>query len=85
MAIGIFTTAAVISESLKHMLNLYNPVGPLSGKTTFGVSIWLISWAILGSIWKDKNYDFNRVFNITIVLLAIGLLLTFPPIFEAFE
>jgi len=66
-------------------LNIYNPSGPLSGKTTLGIAVWLISWLLLGFLWKDKELDLRRSFIITMVLIVVGLLLTFPPFFEAFE
>jgi hypothetical protein len=85
LTIGILTTGAVISAELKTALNIYNPAGPLSGKTTFGIAAWLISWLILNAIWKDKDLNLRSAFTWTMVLLALGLLLTFPPIFESFE
>lgn len=85
LTIGILTTGAVISAPLKTFLNFYNPAGPLSGKTSVGVIVWLVSWLILGVIWKDKDSNLGRAFTATLILIALGLLLTFPPIFEAFE
>ncbi|HXF59981.1 MAG TPA: hypothetical protein VNK95_00105 [Caldilineaceae bacterium] len=83
--IGLMTTGAVISEGLKNALNWYNPAGPLSGKTGIGVIVWLVVWAFLHSRWKDKEVDLRRIYLWTLVLLAVGLVLTFPPVFEAFE
>lgn len=85
LVLGLMTTGAVLSGSLKSALNLWNPAGPLSGKTTVAVIIWLISWVLLNSLWKDKNVDLSKSFIITLVLIGLGLLFTFPPIFEAFE
>ena len=85
LVVGLMTTGAVISEGLKEALKFYGPAGPLSGKTTVGLIAWLISWAILGTIWKDRKYDLTRAYMITLVLVGIGVLLTFPPIFESFE
>lgn len=83
--LGIFTTGAVLSSGLKEALNLYGPTGPLSGKTTFAVVIWLISWWYLNSRWGGKDYDLDKAFRTLLILLSIGLILTFPPVFEAFE
>ena len=85
LAIGLLTTGAVISSGLKDALNFYNPAGPLSGKTSVGVAVWLLSWLALNAIWKGKDYDLPKAFRVTLVLIALGALLTFPPIFEAFE
>jgi hypothetical protein len=81
--IGLFTTLAELSAPLKNGLNWYNPAGPLTGKTTLGVAAWLISWVILGVIWKGKSPALARIFTWTLVLIALALLLTFPPFFEA--
>jgi hypothetical protein len=85
LVIGLLTTGAVISEGLKNSLNWWNPAGPLTGKTGVGVIAWLISWALLHTVWKDKEMDFGKVFIVTLILIGIGFVLTFPPVFEAFE
>jgi hypothetical protein len=84
LAIGLLTTLAEASAGLKTFLTWSTPVGPLSGKTGLGVIIWLISWGVLNYLWKDKNSDLGRAFTITLILIALGLVLTFPPVFEAF-
>jgi len=84
LMIGLLTTLAEASAGIKAALNLYNPVGPLSGKTIGGVVVWLIAWIVLHYMWKDKEVDLRRMYIVTLVLLAIGFLLTFPPIFAAF-
>jgi len=83
--IGLLTTGAVISTGLKSALNWWGPAGPLSGKTGVGVITWLVSWIVLHTLWKDEDVAFVRVLVVTLVLLALGLLMTFPPVFEAFE
>ena len=84
-AIGLLTTGAVISTSLNNLLNWYQPVGSLTGKTGVSVIVWLISWAILDRSWKDKNVSLGSIFILVLILLIIGLILTFPPVFEVFE
>ncbi|MBI2370436.1 MAG: hypothetical protein HYV08_09435 [Deltaproteobacteria bacterium] len=84
LALGLFTTLAQAIVPVKDALNLYNPVGPLSGKTTAAVAVWVVSWAILHGLWKDRQVEFGRVFLATLILIALGLLGTFPPFFEAF-
>ena len=46
---------------------------------------WLVTWIVLHVRWKDKDVPLVRVLVVTLALLALGLLLTFPPVFEAFE
>jgi len=84
MALGLFTTLAQAITSIKNALNLYDPAGPLSGKTTVAVVVWLVAWGILHGLWKKKQVAFARVFIATVILIALGLLGTFPPFFEAF-
>jgi hypothetical protein len=84
-AIGLLTTLAEASEGIKDWLNWYNPTGPLSGKTTLGTIIWLVVW--IGAHYALRRYEvnLNKVAMISAVLLAVGLLLMFPPIFRLFE
>jgi hypothetical protein len=82
--IGLMTTAAEASESLANSLKFVGPVGPLSGKTTVAVIAWLISWVGLNAILKNKEVNLIRYFVATLALIALGILLTFPPFFELF-
>lgn len=83
--IGLMTTGAVISAGLKSALNWWSPAGPLTGKTSVGVIAWLVTWIVLHVLWKDKDVPLVPVLVVMLVLLALGLLLTFPPVFEALE
>ncbi|HRQ40200.1 MAG TPA: hypothetical protein PLD25_20000 [Chloroflexota bacterium] len=82
--LGLMTTGAEFSVGLKDALNWWNPVGPLAGKTGIAVLTWLISWVLLNTLWKNKEIDLRKSFIITLVLIGLGVLFTFPPIFEAF-
>ena len=82
--IGLMTTGAEISPALKEFLTWTKPVGPLSGKTGLSVIIWLISWAVMHYLFKDKESNLGRAFTITLILIALGVIFTFPPVFEAF-
>jgi hypothetical protein len=83
--IGLLTTGSVIFEGLRQALNWWNPAGPLTGKTGVGVIAWLISWVLLNTVWKDREYDLRKALIITLIFITLGLILTFPPVFEAFE
>ena len=89
-AIGVFitgslTTLAEISGSLKTALAWSGAVGPLIGKTGVGVIGWLIVWPILHAVWRDKEVNFGTIYIVSLVLIALGWLLTFPPVFETFS
>lgn len=84
LVIGLMVTGAEMSAGLKTFLTWSSGVGPLSGKTGVGIIAWLISWAILHTMWKDKDMEFGKAFTATLILIALGFLLTFPPFFELF-
>lgn len=82
--LGLLTTAAEASPALKSALNLSDPVGPLSGKVIGATVAFFVSWAILHALWKNKDVNFGRLATIAMVLIAVGILLTFPLIFQVF-
>ena len=84
LALGLLTTLAQAISSIKNALIFYLPVGPLSGKTTIAVAVWLVAWAALSHTWKNRQLDFSKVFMVTLVMIALGLLGTFPLFFEQF-
>ncbi|MGH7629516.1 MAG: hypothetical protein ACREOF_08995 [Gemmatimonadales bacterium] len=61
---------------------LYTPAGGVSGRTTLAAVIWLIGWAVLHSRWKHRQIEARRVHAITLILIALGVLLTFPPVWK---
>jgi lysylphosphatidylglycerol synthetase-like protein (DUF2156 family) len=83
--LGLLTTGAAASAGLANALRWSTPVGPLSGKSTGAVIVWLIVWAVLAPRWRGKEVALESIYRWTLILVALGLLLTFPPFFEAFE
>ena len=84
LTLGVLTTAAEAVPSIKDALNVYNPVGPLSGKTLGAVVVWLIAWWILHRAWSGGDQPLGKWMRVTWVLIVLGLILTFPPVFAAF-
>lgn len=84
LALGMFTTLAEANETIKSWLELKTSVGPLSGKTTFAVLIWLVAWGVLHAVMKGTRYETRRAFTIAIVLIVLGVIGTFPTFFQAF-
>lgn len=83
-SLGIFVLLAEISAQAKQMMILSLPVGPLSGKTTFTVVLWLASWAVLHLWWRNRDVRFNEIIVAALILIGFGFLGTFPPFFELF-
>lgn len=78
--LGVLAVAGDKSALLKNWFTFYKPTGPLSGVTTSAVVIWLVCWGALEWRWRKSNVPAGRISAIALVLLALGLLLTFPPI-----
>ena len=83
-ALGILTTLAEANEGIKEFLNLYDPVGPLSGKTIGAVVIWVVAWAILHLMYRTKVGESRKELAASLVLISLGVLGTFPIFFQAF-
>ena len=83
-AVGVLTTLAEVSPGLKNVLNFYDPVGPLSGKTTVAVIVWLIAWYALARRWSARPPVMTSALVATFVLIGVGFVGTFPLFFELF-
>jgi hypothetical protein len=84
LAMGVFTTLAEASTSLADKLAWSDKVGPLSGKTIMTVIVWLISWAILHAVYRNRAAETKGALTIALVLIGLGVLLTFPTFFQLF-
>jgi hypothetical protein len=78
-ALGVLAILADQMTSLKNTMIFYKPTGPLSGVTTTAILIWLVAWGILEWRWRNRTIAIRRTNAIALVLLCLGLLLTFPP------
>lgn len=78
--LGFLTVAADFSKTLAQLLNFYQPTGPLSGVTTTSLLLWLVSWFVLARFWREKTVAIARINAVSFAFLALGILLTFPPL-----
>ncbi len=78
-ALGVLAVVADRVVSFSRMMIFYRPTGPLSGVTTSAVLVWLFAWAVLEWRWRKKTVNSGRIAAAALVLLGLGLLLTFPP------
>jgi hypothetical protein len=83
-ALGFFTTLAEASEGAKNWLQWSDAVGPLSGKVLMAVLVWLVAWAVLHLALRNRPYETRRALVISLVLIGLGVLGTFPLFFQAF-
>jgi len=84
LVLGILTTLAEANEGFKSWLEWSTSVGSLSGKTIIAVIAFVVAWVVLGIGLRGRNPKPSTVFTWTAVLVAVGLVLTFPTFFQAF-
>lgn len=81
-AMGLFV---ILNEAgLFAAPSLYGPAGGVSGRTTFAVAAWLIAWVILHRRWSGRAVAARGPFTATLVLIALGVLGCFPPVWGLF-
>ena len=85
--IGAFVLAALAATaihvpSLAHLMIFYKPTGPLSGVTTSAILVWLAVWAALSMRWKQRVVALRGIVAVSLLLLALSLVLTFPPVID---
>ena len=83
--IGAFAIGVIVilnEAGLFAVPALYAPTGGVSGRTTLAVVIWLISWAVLHRRWKNRQIESRRVPFLSVILIGLGILLTFPPVWK---
>ncbi len=84
LVLGLVTLGGSASSSFKSFLGWYGATGSLSGKVGIAVIVWLLAWWALNNQWKEKEVALTPIFMTTLGLVALGMLFTFPPIFELF-
>ncbi len=83
-AFGFIVVLAHASETVAATLTLIADVGPLSGKVAVAIFVWLSVWAVLHKIMAGGQTDARVTNTVSIILIVIGFLLTFPPVFGLF-
>ncbi|KVK90185.1 hypothetical protein WJ47_34510 [Burkholderia ubonensis] len=84
-AVGLFALAGDASKAIAHFFTFYKPTGPLSGVTTSAIVVWLLSWFVLSRQWGKTSVTLSRVIFVSFVLLALSVLLTFPPFMDLLQ
>ncbi|MFJ3927079.1 hypothetical protein [Streptomyces sp. NPDC090022] len=82
VALGLLTTLSEAGEDVAGALKRSDAVGSLSGKTILAVVAWLVAWAVLHIILRNKAYETTRALVIGLVLIGLGVLGTLPSFFQ---
>ena len=69
--------------AFKKMMVFYTPTGALSGVTTVGVGVWLLSWVVLDLAWKRRTVP-HAVLTLGVVLVVLSFVLMIPPVGDLF-
>jgi len=91
LVLGLMVVLAEASSDINAALDfarnygLGSGVGPLSGKVLVATTAFLLSWVVLHLVLRKKEVNFSVAFIVALVLVGAGFLLTFPPVFLAFE
>jgi hypothetical protein len=84
LTLGIVTTLAEASTGFHDWLEWDEDVGPLSGKTIIATAVFFVAWIVLGVLWRRRDVPLRTISLVTLVLIALGLVGTFPTFFQAF-
>jgi hypothetical protein len=84
LVLGIAIVLSETNAGFKSLMTWTSGVGPLSGKSGISVIAFLVGWVVLHYAFKSKAVSLTTSFIITVVLVVLGLLLTFPPVFMSF-
>ena len=84
-AIGAFAMGLVVllnESGIFTAPSLYPPAGGLSGRTTIAVVVWLVGWVVLHQRWKKRQIETRRTTLLALILIGLGILFTFPPVWS---
>jgi hypothetical protein len=81
---GLVTTFAAGMPAFSSAIAFVKPVGPLSGKSDIAIAAYLITWLLLFLVWRKQGINIGRVGTATLILVALGILGTFPTFFDVF-
>jgi hypothetical protein len=85
VTLGLFVTWSEASTGMKDWLQWNDRVGPLAGKTILATIAYFASFLVLGFLWRGRSFALRSILIVSGILVVLGLLFTFPPIFQAFE
>jgi hypothetical protein len=46
--------------------------------------VWIVAWVVLHFVLRDKETESRKILGITLILVAIGVIGTFPIFFQLF-
>jgi len=84
LTLGIVTCAAEAALGFKDWLKWDDTVGPLSGKSSVALIAWAVSWPLFHLALFRRDGVLPAAAVIGGIMIILGLIGTFPPVYEAF-
>ena len=84
-ALGVFALASDTWPAINAAFVIWVPTGALSGVTTAAIAVWLVFWLVLARYWAARDVNLGRVNLGAFAMLAMGVLLTFPPLMDMLQ
>jgi hypothetical protein len=82
--LGLASILAAASGFVSDALTLSDRVGQVSGLSTITTATFFVMWGALAIVWRRTDPPLARVAVVSGALVGLGLLGTFPPIFNTF-
>jgi hypothetical protein len=82
--LGVCVVLTEASPAVEDVMNLWEPAGPLTGKTTVPTIVYLLAWPLLHWRLRQRDLDVRRSVQVTLGLVGVGLLGTFPLFYGLF-
>jgi hypothetical protein len=81
--LGLLTVLTAASGAVSDALTLSERVGDVSGISIAAFVVFFATWGLLAVVWRRADPPLVRVAAASGALIALGLLGTFPPFFNA--
>ena len=82
--LGLLSVLTAASEAFSDALTLSERVGDVSVVSTTAAAVFFAAWAALTVAWRRSDPPLLRIAGASGLLIALGLLGTFPPFFNLF-
>ncbi len=83
-SLGLLSVLTAASQQVSDALTFSDRVGDVSGLTAVSAVVFFATWGVLAVAWRRADPPLLRVAAASAALIALGLLGTFPPFFNAF-
>jgi hypothetical protein len=78
LTLGVLALLRVASPALDRWLT-WRPAAEMVGPGAIATAVWLGSWLFLGALWHPTTVS-RRTAAVCLILIALGVLLAFPPL-----